>query len=739
MKRQLSLISTLICLWIVTACSPSQAGQNQPTLVPTIPVEPSPTPEYNNLNDAGTVAIEYLEAWVAGDYERLYKLIAPASQQAFSYDNFLATYENSNREMRLNTLSFVTASLSRVNHRIIVLAYDMTFESDLIGTFTDTDRKLELVLDHDLQAWRVAWTPGNIFAEMEDGIRLRMETVQPQRAAIYDRNGTILADMNGRIVNVFVTQSEIPQRETCVETLSQAFNVAPTDIESRLARNNENWLADLGWIEAGTFAQYQSALEIDCRAQFEGRPTRRYIYGDLYAHIIGNVGYPDPSQVATYEAVGFRQDSIIGLSGIERTWDSYLRGRAGGRLTLVTVNGDLVRVLGEKGTEPAHSVYLTIDTDLQRFALARITQEFATYGEGWGSTSKGGAVIVMDVNTGEVLAMASYPTFDANAFTPFPVMGIQQGQAIVRQVEADPREPQLNRVTQGAYPGGSTIKTFSAIAALDSGVYDFNTTYSSTGSWNRDIVRVDWLGGGHGRLNLAQALTHSCNTCFYELGYQLDNIDPYIMSTYFNMMGLGVPSPLTDLPSITGFIGTPDTKANHHPEPWSFSDNVNIAIGQGMVEVSPLQMATGYMMVANGGRFYRPRLVARASLLDVPSYQMQADLIRILDLDPAIYPYLHEGLCDVVNRDWGTASHIFWWSPQLREDYGACGKTGTSENPPRLPHAWFAGWTPAENPEIVVVAIVENAGDGSAFAAPIVRDVMEFYHYGEDIPDTWGE
>jgi cell division protein FtsI/penicillin-binding protein 2 len=736
--KHLTLIVMLIGLFIITACSPEPA-QNQPTLVPTIPVEPSPTPEYNNLNDASEVALRYLEHWVAGDYEGLYDLIAPASQQAFSYSNFLATYENSNREMRLNTMSYVTKSLTRLNNRIVALTYDMTFESGLIGEFSDIDRKLELVLDHDLQAWRVAWTPGNIFAEMEDGIRLRMETVQPQRAAIYDRNGTILADMNGRIVNVFVTQTEIPDRAVCLETLSRAFNLPITDIEARLSRNNENWLADLGWIEAGTFSQNQSALETDCKAQFEGRPTRRYIYGDLYAHIIGNVGYPDPAQVPEYEAVGFRQDSIVGVSGIERSWDSYLRGRAGGRLTLVTITGELVRVLGEKGTEPAHSVYLTIDTDLQRFAIDRITQSFAMYAEAWGSTSKGGAVIVLDVNTGEILAMASYPTFDSNAFTPFPVMGLQQGQTIVRQVESDWREPQLNRVTQGVYPGGSTIKTFSAIAALDSGVYDFTTTYSSTGTWNRDIIRVDWLGGGHGRLNLAQALTHSCNTCFYEVGYQLDNIDPYIMSSYFNKMGLGVQPLFSDLPTSSGFIGTPDTKATHHPEPWSFSDNVNIAIGQGMVEVSPLQMAVGYMMVANEGRLYRPQLVSSARLLNIPSYQMQPDLARILDIDPTIYPYLHEGLCDVVVKDWGTASHIFMWSPQLLEDYGACGKTGTAENPPRrLPHAWFAGWTPAQNPEIIVVAIVENAGDGSDFAAPIVRDVMEFYHYGEDLEDVWG-
>ncbi len=732
MRQQLALIASLLLLIGLTACAPFEPGQAEPTLAPPPTAEPSPTPEYNNLADAEALAITFLDYWLRGDYESMYSFISPASSQAYSYDSFLSTYENSNREIRLTELSFTPKTLIRQSNRIVTLVYDATFQSSLIGTFTDADRQLQLVIDHELGGWRVAWSPGNIFAEMGNGARIRMETVQPQRAAIYDRNGQILADMNGRIVTVFLIRSRIPDAEACLATLSAAFNLPPEEMQTRLDRNDPEWLADLGWIEAASFSLHQTDLEQHCAAQFEGRPIRRYIYGDLYAHIIGNVGYPEPQQVPGYEEVGFRQDSIIGLSGIERSWDAYLRGRAGARLTLVNLNGDVLRVLGEHGTEPAHSVYLTIDTDLQRFALSRMAQEYATYIDSWGSTSRGGAAIVIDVNTGEVLAMVSYPSFNANAFTPFPVMGLDEGQRIVRQVQDDPREPQLNRVTQGTYPGGSTIKTFSAIAALDSGVYDFDTRYSSNGTWTRDIPRRDWLAGGHGTINLSQALTHSCNTCFYEVGYLMDNIDPYMLSDYFNVVGIGVDSGLRDLPSNVGFVGTPDTKNRFQPEPWSFSDNVNIAIGQGMVEITPLQMALGYMMVANDGRRYRPQLVMRASLLDVPSYQMQPDLMEFLDVDPAIFPYLREGLCDVTTESWGTASHIFQWAPQLMEEYGVCGKTGTAEHPLRLPHAWFAGWAPANEPEIIVVAIVENSGDGSAFAAPIVRDILEYYFYGED-------
>ncbi|TVR20768.1 MAG: hypothetical protein EA396_09845 [Anaerolineaceae bacterium] len=730
-------MNRILYLWlvlaglIVVACAPPDSGTAEPTPAPTSTAEPSATPVYNNLSDAEATALTFLDFWERGDYEFMYNFISPSSQQAFSYDSFLAAYTLSNREIRLEGVTTAPRALTRQSSRIVTLTYDATFDSALVGQFTDNDRQLQLVLDHELQGWRVAWSPGNIFTEMGGGARLRMDTVQPQRAAIYDREGRILADMNGRIVTVFVIKNEIPDETACLNTLAQAFNQPTDEIQARLDRNDPNWLADLGWIEADSFRTYEADLVRDCDAQFEGRATRRYIHGELYAHIIGNVGYPEPAQVPRYEALGFRQDSIIGVSGIEATWDSYLRGRAGGRLTLVNLNGDILRVLAERGTEPAHSVHLTIDTDLQRYALQRMTEEFATYAGGWGSTSKGGAVIILDVNSGEVLAMVSYPSFNANAFTPFPVMGIQEAERIVRAAENDSREVLLNRVTQGTYPAGSTMKTFSAIAALDSGVYDFGTRYASTGIWNRDIPRRDWLAGGHGNLNLTEALTHSCNTCFYEVGYQMDNIDPYLMLSYFEMMGFGDDVGLRDLPSATGFVGSPDTKDRHHPEPWSFSDSVNIAIGQGMVEVTPLQMAMGYMMIANHGRYYRPQLVRQASLLGESSYQMQPDLMEVIPVRPEIFDYLHIGLCDVTTLRWGTASHIFQWAPRLMEEYGVCGKTGTAEHPRRLPHAWFAGWAPADEPEILVVALVENSGDGSAYAAPIVRDVMHYYFYGE--------
>lgn len=720
----------LVLTLIIVGCSgePEQieeAAQVLPTRVPTN------TPTFFTVDNAEAVVRSFLVAWEQRDYASMYALISPSSQQAIRFDEFVETYDTNHAIMQLEGQTFELTAVGFEGSRVARVVYNMTFETGLVGEFSDEAREMELVLDIPTESWRVAWSPATIFTELGSGSELRLETFPPRRANIYDRSGNILADMNGRIVTLELIRSEIPNEALCLNLLTEVLNLTPEEVQERLDNNAPDWLAEIGLIEPETYLNYEDALVRDCNAQFGNRSTRRYIYGDLFAHILGTVGYPDEDEVPIVEEAGFRADSIIGRSGIEQSWDEVLRGTPGARLSLVRADGTPLRVLAEVGPQPAQEVQLTIDLDLQRAALEEIAKSYNNNIEGWGSSSPGASAIVLDVRTGELLALVSFPTFNNNAFTPFPVMGREQGQAMVRQVEDDPRQPQLNRVVQGRYPSGSTMKTFTAIAALDSGEYDFTERYFSTGVWNRDIPRTDWLGGGHGSLNLAQALTHSCNSCFYEAGFRLNGIDPYLLPEYANSVGFGVPTGMTDLPTTTGFIGTPDTKNLFHPEPWTFSDAVDMSIGQGMVEISPLQMAVAYSMVANDGVHFQPQLVWRTGLLDLGeiSYEMEPVVLEELDIDEEILPYLRDGLCDVTTESYGTAEYIFRRSP-LQESVGVCGKTGTAETPSGLSHAWFAGWAPREFPEIMVVVLVENAGEGSAVAAPIVRNIMEYYFFG---------
>lgn len=722
------LLAVLILLLIITGCSPAQTTQlidvrDLPTRIPT------ETPEYNNAIEAERVISSFLDLWTKRDYAQMYSLISRASQEAFPYESFLNFYERTATEIRLTGQSFALIAQARESNRVMVFVYDMTFTSAIMGSFSDTGREMRLVLDNDLQTWRVAWSPGDIFAAMGRGGAVRLETYPPLRANIYDRDGEILADMNGRIVIARVIPQQIPNREVCLNTLATATNQTVERIEAIINRSSPSWLTDVGLIEAQTYSAWEASLIADCAAQFDYQYTRRYLDGSLTAHIIGTVGYPDDNQIPDLELAGFKQDSIIGKSGIEASWDVALRGVPGGRLSVVSAEGVVLQTLAERRAEPSRSVYLTIDADLQRFVYRAISEAYANASDAWGASSKGASAVVLNIHTGEILAMVSYPSYNANAFTAFPIMGKAEANTYIAQVQNDPRRPLLNRAAQGRYPAGSIFKVISAIAALDSGAFTYTERYLSTGIWNRDIPRTDWRREGHGSLTLAGALTHSCNSCFYEVGYRLDGIDRYLLPRYANLLGLGRPTGMTDIPTSAGFIGTPDTKNTLFPEPWSFSDAVDIAIGQGMVEVSPLQMTEVYALIANGGIRYRPFLVHHTALLDDVDYQFTTEILADTQIDPEVLQYVRGGLCEVVTAQYGTASHIFRRSPLLT-GVGVCGKTGTAQNPVGLPHAWFMAYAPKDNPQIAVGVMVENSGDGSAVAAPISRRILEYYYLG---------
>ena len=725
----------LLFALMIAGCLPAAQQPESQVILPTLASLPTATPDSFTADSAERVARLFLDAWRGQDFAAMYNLIAFVNREATPQDEFTSLYQSSHNTMTLDSLDYTITSLIRDSSSpgMMVLSYDMSFNTDLVGDFTDSNRTLRLIFDATVQEWRVAWSPGDIFAAMGSGGRLRLEPRIPSRANIYDHEGNILADQNGRVVIVSVVKRDIPAYETCLGTLAQALDKPVDELRATLDRRGFEQLAEMGTIEAATYVNMQASLEANCRAQFRDRPARRYADGTLMPHILGYVGYPDEVQIPALEAAGFNRDSIIGRSGIEQSWDETLRGQAGGRLMIVAPNGSQM-ILTEGASRPSQSVWLTIDTDLQRFINTLLADAYAA--SAWSATSNGASAVVMEVNTGRVLAMVSYPTFDNNAFNPFPSMGRDAANAIVAAVQADTRRPQLNRPAQGIYPAGSTFKVVPAIAAADSGVYALDERYTCIGTWNRDILRVDWLAGGHSTLTLAGGLTNSCNPYFYETGYQLNEADPYLLPTYARRLGLGSLTGIGErgVAESAGTIIDPDWLAQRGGT-WRFSDAVNMAIGQGEVEVSPLQMTRLFALIANGGLLYRPQLVEKAGILgEAPSYTMEPELMEDTDIKPEVLAVIHEGLCGVTTLERGTAEYQFRGSPV--QEIGVCGKTGTAQaaGAGTISHAWFAAYAPREAPEIAVVVMVENSGEGSGVAAPLTRDILEYYFFGEDFP-----
>lgn len=722
----------IVCLGCLAACSTTApAGESTIFLVNAAPADPVDLSDAD-LETAGRVALSFLDAWQRQDFDTMYGLLSFSTRDSINRTDFERAYTTQQNIMTMNALSFEPRVMVPAGARAAQLSYDVTFETNILGSFTDANRVMTILRDQTNQ-WRVAWSTSDILQELRNGARLEFRSSTPSRANIYDRNGVILADNGGVMVEVFVVREDVADWPTCLAALSAALEQPTEQIEAIYAANPASWEVRAGRIEPGAYIEHEARLSDVCGATFPAMPTRQYLpNGSVMPHILGHVSYPTAEQMDEVIRTGFNAETMIGQAGIERTWNETLMGQPGGRLTIVGADGRVVRVLAEVDSEPADSLWLTIEHELQQYVTRSIAEAYANSGpNGWGSTSPGAAGVVMEVNTGEILALVSYPSYDANAYTTFPAVSREIAEEIKARVANDPRVPQLNRPLQGTYSAGSTFKVIDSMALLDTGLYNVNTSYVCGGIWNYEgDVRYDWLAGGHGGLTTRTAIRQSCNPFFYQAGFVLNQRDPYLLPEYARRMGLGVPTGLQDLPEAIGLIPDPEFIRVTRAYPWSYADAVNLAIGQGEMSVTPLQMTRMYAAIANGGTLYRPQLVRERGILDERTFVATPDAMSEFGFSQVAIETVQQGLCDVTSTRNGTAWHIFnlpTESPTL--ELGVCGKTGTAQTPQPQSHSWFVAYAPAQNPEIVTLVMVENSGEGSAIAAPIVERILEYYFF----------
>lgn len=735
MRRIVFILFLLLILVMLTACSTVVAVPEEeplPTLFPTH------TPQVD-LEAAQRVSLAYLDAWQRQDFGTMYSLLTFSSQDIITLEEFRAIYEDAQNTITMRSLTFAGRGFARMGSRMAQLVYDVTFNTNILGTFSDTNRTLTVLIDPQFGDWRVAWSTGDIFPEMANGARLEFTSQTPSRANIYDRNGVVLADNNQVYVTVQVIPQNIPEYDACVTALADSLNVSSERIEQIFDAGQPDWIIDVGQIEPAIYTARNAELDKTCAANFVSFPIRSYTDGDLAPHIVGHVGYPTAEELPEIIRQGFNAETMIGRAGVERSWNDILNGIPGGTLSLVSSSGERLRILAEAAPQSSQSIWLTIDTRLQAYVQQALRDAYEgnnTYiGDqpAWGATSPGASAIVFEVNTGEVLAMVSHPDYDANAFTPFPLMGREAAADEQQRVINDSRTPMLNRPAQGAYPSGSVFKVVDAVAIQDSGIYDAAQDYYCSGFWeHEDDYRTDWIAGGHGRVTTRSALAQSCNPFFYETGFLLNQADPNLLPSYARRMGLGNLTGIDDVSEAAGLIHDPQIIREQYGRAWTYSDAVNLSIGQGEVQVTPLQMVRMYAGIANGGALMRPHLVREHGILSERTFVAEPDIMSSFDVAPEALDLVRQGLCDVTVQRYGTAWHIFNLpneSPMM--DLGVCAKTGTAQAPGAnaLPHSWFAAYAPAGAPEIAVVVMVENAGDGSAVAAPITKFIMEYYFF----------
>jgi len=406
----------------------------------------------------------------------------------------------------------------------------------------------------------------------------------------------------------------------------------------------------------------------------------------------------------------YKAGDLVGKNGLEKKYDLLLRGTKGVRYLKVDANG---RELGDydpdRNIPPIHGndLYLYMDYEIQRFADSLF--------EG-----KRGALVALDTRTGGVLAFVSKPDYEPGLLSGR--INAQQWQKLV----SDPYHPLFNRAIQSTYPPGSTYKLVAALAALQEGIITPEWTAFCPGYYKlgRKVIHC-WNKAGHGNINLLQAIRGSCNVYFYQLGLK---IGLPIWSEYSRKLGFGKPTGI-DLPNeFSGLVPSVEYfNKIYGKNGWTRGHLANLAIGQGELLVTPVQMAVFTMIIANKGLYHPPHMVDKIyDYTTRKSVQFPIKTGYVDGISDDVYETIREGMRRVVNGGTG-------WRAKVR-GIEMAGKTGTAQNPHGDDHAWFIGFAPYENPEVAVAAIVENGGSGGGVAAPLVRKFLEKYFYGKELP-----
>ena len=557
---------------------------------------------------------------------------------------------------------------------------------------------------------------GERYTFLSENNRIRIKRVAGTRGMIFDRQGQLLVDSRPSFDLIFVPEDSSDPQNT-LGLLARYLNRDQAELlkifeegKSRAAFDEMVLGRDVDWSAVVAVETHQIDLPgVSLRA----RPRRSYVDGPMAAHVLGYLGEINQKQLKILKEQGYVVGDEIGQYGLERRWEELLRGQSGGQQVEVDALGRRVRVLHEVTDVPGYTVHLTLDRQLQTAAYEALK-------------GKEGTIVAIDVSDGAILALASTPAFDPNVFA----RGIksEEWSGLIK----DKLRPLSNRATQGQYPPGSTFKIIMAIAGLEEGMINPDSFIQDPGFFpfgNRQFR--DWKKGGHGAVNLHKAIVESCDTYFYQLGAKL-GVDR--IAKWSRAFGLGEKTGIALDDEKNGLIPDTQWKQKRFRQPWFPGETISVAIGQGYVTVTPLQLANMMAAVANGGKLYRPYLVSKVESLDGATVREYGpELIRSIEMKPETLSRVQKALADVVHGPGGTGGAAR--SPVIP----VAGKTGTAQviemkgaylKSEQLSyfnrdHAWFVSYAPVEKPQIAIAVLVEHGGHGGEAAAPMAKKVYE--------------
>ena len=563
---------------------------------------------------------------------------------------------------------------------------------------------LQVIRHHDL-------------AELADRNRIRIQRLPALRGLVFDRHLRPLVDTKPSFDAVIVPEDspDVATTVTRLEKLIGPNNMAKKidDADDEERPEFEPVVVDerMDWSQVVALETHQLELP---GVSLQVTPRRHYLYDSLAAHLLGYVGevtVKDLNHLPDY-----RMGDDIGKFGLERSWETTLRGDSGGQEIEVDSVGRRLRLLREIPERPGNSVVMTIDLDLQRVAED-------------GIGARAGSLVAIDPNTGYILAMASHPAYNPNIFTG----GIQS--SAWHELVTDPSHPLENRSIQGIYPPGSTFKVVDSIAGLMDRTLTPSTSYFCPGGLyfgNREYRC--WRKQGHGNIVFHRAIVESCDVFFYDVGQHL-GVDR--IAAWAHALGFGKKTGIDLDNEKGGTIPSSEWKQRRYHERWYPAETLSVAIGQGYVAVTPIQLAELAAEVANGGTLYKPQFVKQIDALDGSVVKTFPPIVENQTrIDPQVLEELRSAMADVVAAPNGTGK-----SARI-DGITVAGKTGTAQvvkeaqgartketalSDKNRDHGWFMAFAPVDHPKIAIACIIEHSGHGGSTAAPVVKAVMEKY------------
>lgn len=571
-----------------------------------------------------------------------------------------------------------------------------------------------------LRLWHLQILNQEDYSSMSENNRLRFVPVAASRGAIMDRNGIILVS-NRPSFSLAVIPQEVKDEQALLTKLSSLLGLDRAEMSERWQKNKGRAkfypIVLASSITRDQVDIIEENLLMLPGVEVEMKPVREYSSGDLAAHLLGYIGEISEDELNSEAFNEYNPGDYIGKIGIERVLDNELHGSDGGRQLEVDARGRVLRTISESYPTVGNSVVLTIDSVLQK-------QTESSFGD------QAGAAVAMDVNSGEILAFVSNPSFDPSLFS---------GKLPLdkwKEYLDDKRHPLENKALTGQYPPGSTFKIITALAGLNGHYIDETTTITCTGSYNLGTSTFNcWNKKGHGVTNLKKALRESCDVYFYQLGEKL-GVDK--IASAAEALKMGAPMGVELQNEKGGIIPTAAWKQKRFGKRWYRGETLPVAIGQGYVLMTTIQMASMIGTVANEGSVFRPHLVKRVVDSDGKELrEIKPEIIGTAGFSKESYRLVKQGLSAVVNEAGGTGS--------MARIYGVkvAGKTGTSQvikmrdskrgTPYQFrDHALFVAFAPYEKPEIAVAVVIEHGEHGGAAAAPIAARILRTYFDGKN-------